>query len=151
MSKQKEEQLVLQHGGLVVSVINSLQIPKNLFDDCYACGNLGLIKGIRSYKTKKCKLSTWLYKNIKWEILKFIKTELKHQHKPLKNNIPLVTDENIKEYLPNLTKTEARILELRLQSYNFQDIAQMMGLSKTKHIYSKYDQIIQKIRRKNKY
>lgn len=152
-NQSQQNKLVFQNQGLINKVIKTLQIPQHLFDDCFACGQLGLIKGIRSYHTddnhKRCALSTWLYNNVKWEIVKFIKNEVQNSHKSLYNNLLVVEKDNFEEYLPNLTPEEQRILYLRLQSYNLTEIATDINLKEKRYIYEKYKHILRKIRNKN--
>ncbi len=149
-----KEQPVQQFAGLVVSIIKNLNIPHSLYDDCYQCGMIGMLKGLDTFNPKRGILTSHIYNNIRWEILKYLKKEYKHQTVELYDNIPIdhwnkqknITITNIEDYLPKLNKLERDIIDLKLQSYSLKQISEKLNLSNSYFIYKKYQEILQKIK-----
>ena len=145
----KTEQQIQQFAGLVVSVIKKLNIPHNLYDDCHQCGLIGILNGLKSFDPKKGLLTSHIYNNIRWEILKYLKKEYKHKTVELFDNIPQKNNYltiNIEEYLPNLTEQERTIIDLKLQSYTLKQISEKLNFRNSYYIYTKYKEILQKIK-----
>ena len=143
------EQQIQQFAGLVVSIIKKLNIPHSLYDDCYQCGVIGIMKGLDSFDPNKGILTSHIYNNIRWEILKYLKKEYKHKTVELFDNLPqnhnyCVSD--IEEYLPDLTQLEREIIDLKLQSYSLKQISEKLNFRNSYYIYTKYQEILQKIK-----
>ncbi len=157
MKIKRDNQSVQQFAGLVVFILKKLNIPHSHYDDCYQCGMIGILNGLDSFTPKKSSLSSWIYNNIKWEILKYLKKENKHQTVELYENISVdnwndqknITQINIDEYLPELDELEQNIIDLKLQSYNLKQISEQLGLNGSYLIYKKYQIILDKIRDSN--
>ncbi len=80
-----EEKLITENIGLIYTVIKELHVheTEDGFQDCYDSGLVGLINGVRTYDDTKGKISTYLCKCIKNEILKLfvVKTQKKNFNK----------------------------------------------------------------------
>lgn len=126
---QREEQLVLDNMGLVVSLAKSFRPPNPTeLDEYIQLGRIGLFKAIRKHDPSKAKLSTlaWLY--IRWEIIRYIESQNKNITLPLLTDKSYDVDMSIWEVLPDsLTDIEKQVVALRLEGRTFKDIGKKLG------------------------
>ena len=126
------DDLIEQHMGLVVSVVNSFK-PKTTAerDDYVQAGRIGLWKALQKYDPDKgTAVSTYAWNPIRWEIIKEIKYLKKYSHASLKTIDPpsYTKEDSIWEYIPeSLDEKELRILELRKQGYTLAEICEDMN------------------------
>ena len=86
MNSQVENQIVLDNIPLVREVIKRFKPPADLYDEYVQVGMIGIMKGYRTYKKERAKLSTWLWKNIYWEILRYLRQNRKWESRHLTVN-----------------------------------------------------------------
>tara|TARA_R110002051_G_scaffold325290_1_gene426884 strand:+ start:2039 stop:2551 length:513 start_codon:yes stop_codon:yes gene_type:complete len=143
--REKEEQLISDNMGLVVSLARSFK-PRNALelDDYIQSGRIGLWKAIQKHNPKRGALSTIAWYYIRWEIIRNMpKTNrAKEQELKLVNftdlpySLPRITEdkkyENVfNELEPNsLTLKERKILRLRVCGYTMQEIGHHFGHSR---------------------
>jgi|TARA_B100000519_G_C14170244_1_gene403519 RNA polymerase sigma factor (sigma-70 family) len=138
--KDREEQLILDNTGLVVSLAKKF-CPKNEndYDEYVQAGRIGLWKAIRKYDPSRGALSTIAWYYIRWEIIRFIESKKKNRilnFGDLNINIGSFQDEKItkhplKEIYPSdLTSKEKAVLEMRSFGYTMKEIGQNFGRSR---------------------
>lgn len=77
MTEEEKNQMFLRNERLIYLAIKRLNLI-SMDDDFYDIGLIGIAKGINTYdKSKNIKESTYLYKCIYYEIVKYIKNNLK--------------------------------------------------------------------------
>lgn len=63
--------------GLVIGALREFRFPESWRNDLYQAGWLGLLKGLRSFKPGKTKVTTYVHSSIRWSIKLYIKKETK--------------------------------------------------------------------------
>lgn len=147
------DDLIEEHMGLVVSVVNSFK-PRNSTEreDYVQAGRIGLWKALKKYDpTKGAVLSTYAWNPIRWEIIKEIKSAKKGRYvSSTSNNPPLYhRKDEIWEVLPSfLSDEEVGLVELRKMGYKLSEMAEITGRTSSyvKRIFYK---AVKKIREKN--
>tara|TARA_R100000458_G_scaffold59806_1_gene71894 strand:+ start:572 stop:1060 length:489 start_codon:yes stop_codon:yes gene_type:complete len=138
--KDREEQLILDNTGLVVSLAKKF-CPKNEndYDEYVQAGRIGLWKAIRKYDPSRGALSTIAWYYIRWEIIRFIESKKKNRilnFGDLNINIGSFQDEKIRKYPlkeiypSDLTSKEKAVLEMRSFGYTMKEIGQNFGRSR---------------------
>ena len=134
-TRQREEQLVQENLGLVVTLAKFFRPPNSTeMDEYIQIGTIALWKAIRDHDPKRGALSTLAWHYIKWDIIRYIKQQKKHWHQSLgypciEASIP--DPEHFWEFLPDtLTQDERRATELRTQGSKFKDIGKELGYSR---------------------
>ena len=149
------EELIEKNMGLVLTIVNRFN-PKNQTEkeDYIQAGRIGLWKAITKFsKNGGSKFSPYAWNPIKWEIIKEIRSIKnkydassieEHQHSyPSKNSRPFW------ELIPsNLTRHESRIIELRLEGYNFKEISKKLECHRS-NIKKIFQSAIKKIKETN--
>lgn len=130
-----ENEAVKENYGLAVDVANRYYFPSNCYglDDLIQCALLGIAKAHRRYepnhKPKNTKFSTFATICARNEILKFLKTIKRQPYPYRKESVPVI--EELWELLPsNLSKRERTVVELKLEDYSNQEIANITGISR---------------------
>ena len=107
--------------GLVISIVNRFN-PKNTTerDDFIQAGRIGLWKAIDKFREDRgTKFSPYAWNPIRWEIMKEIRSYMKHKHLPLDLDnddvLGTYTDgESFWELVPStLTEEEGAVIKLR--------------------------------------
>ena len=149
------EELIEKNMGLVLSIVNKYN-PKNQTEkeDYIQAGRIGLWKALTKFsKNGGSKFSPYAWNPIRWEIIKEIRSaKAKHpsihieeesQH-PSSNSAA-----SFWEYVPSSLDTkEKRVVQLRLEGYNFKEIAAEMRCHRS-HIKKIFHKAISKIRDTN--
>jgi len=148
--------LVEENMGLVISIVNRFN-PKNITerDDFIQAGRIGLWKAIDKFcENRGTKFSPYAWNPIRWEIMKEIRSSMKHKHLPL----DFENDDIAGSYLeveslwelvpPNLTDEEVEVIKLRLEGNNFKEISMKLDCSRTL-VKKFFDNAIKKIRDNN--
>jgi RNA polymerase sigma factor (sigma-70 family) len=137
LSAEKEARLILENMGLVISIAKKFKAPTQTeFDEYVQVGMIGLLKSIRSFDAEKAQLSTWAYKHIRWEIVRYINDQ-PHQHTlPLssidenKGASCLLDSDELQEQLPStLTEEEFQAISLRCAGHTLAEIADAMDVN----------------------
>ena len=145
--------LIEQHMGLVVSVVNSFR-PQNMTEreDFIQAGRIGLWKALKKYdETKGAVLSTYAWNPIRWEIIKEIKSAKKDLYCALSEaRTPSYRDkESIWECIPSrLSEEEKPLVELRIMGYKLSDMADITE-RKTSYVKRVFYNAIRKIKEAN--
>tara|TARA_R110002020_G_scaffold229704_1_gene440504 strand:- start:27959 stop:28471 length:513 start_codon:yes stop_codon:yes gene_type:complete len=143
--RDREEQLILENMGLVVSLARSFK-PKNTLelDDYVQSGRIGLWKAIQKHNPKRGALSTIAWYYIRWEIIRNMpKTHrLKESGLNLINftdlpySSPMMAEDKKYETVfselepSSLTVKEKKVLRLRICGYTMQEIGSHFGHSR---------------------
>ena len=148
--------LVEENMGLVISIVNRFN-PKNTTerDDFIQAGRIGLWKAIDKFcETRGSKFSPYAWNPIRWEIMKEIRSSMKHKHVPLNmdddDSLGTYTDsESFWELIPSsLTEEEREIIRLRLEGNNYKEISMSLGCSRAL-VKKQFNSAIKKIRDNN--
>ena len=148
--------LVEENMGLVISIVNRFN-PKNTTerDDFIQAGRIGLWKAIDKFcEDRGSKFSPYAWNPIRWEIMKEIRSSMKHKHLPLN----LDDDDSMGSYLPeesfwelmpsNLIDEEMKVIKLRLDGNNFKEIAEKMDCNRAS-VKRLFNSAVKKIRDNN--
>ena len=143
--REREEQLILENMGLVVSLARSFkpQSPLEL-DDYIQSGRIGLWKAIQKHNPDKGALSTIAWYYIRWEIIRNMNKGNKLKEREFKvvnftdlsSDLPkIIRDKNYENILDelepnNLTEKEKGVLRLRVCGYTMKDIGQHFNHSR---------------------
>ncbi len=146
---ERETRLIFDNMGLVVSIAKKFRPPNNAeLEEYKQVGSIGLLKAIRSYKPESAKLSTWAYKHIVWEILRYIEGASKHKYVSLKGIVPTVefAEDVILSCIPDyLSDEERQVILLRRENYSLAEISDIMKIDYY-HIGKLFQAAIEKIR-----
>ena len=149
------EELIEKNMGLVLSIVNKFN-PKNQTEkeDYIQAGRIGLWKALTKYsKNGGSKFSPYAWNPIRWEIIKEIRS-LKAKHASIhteeeSQRSSSDSSTSFWEYVPsNLTKKEEKVIQLRLEGYNFKEISVEMRCHRS-HIKKIFHKAISKIRDTN--
>ena len=162
-TREREEQLILDNMGLVVSLARSFK-PKDALelDGYIQSGRIGLWKAIQKHNPKRGALSTIAWYYIRWEIIRNMPKSRRSKEQELKfvNFTDLsyaapkvVEDKNyeiiLSELEPNnLTSKEKKVLRLRVCGYTMQEIGEHFGHSRG-WANEKFKSAIKKVRDAN--
>lgn len=152
------EEQIEQNMGLVIKTVNEFR-PKNEYDkDNYIqAGRIGLWKAIKKYDSSiGCKFSPFARNAIRWEIIRHIANENKHNEKIQYHSGESMTiydrESNyglIDEYIPDsLTDEELRIIVLQAQGCTLSEIAKNVNRT-TRYTKNLFMSAIDKIRESN--
>lgn len=147
-----EEQELLDNIKIVGAQANNFA-PNNVCDrdDFVQTGTIALLKAIRKRDPTKGKLTTYSWPIIYREIKAKQSEKFKHKHvRPdsPRNDFSLPTF-HLWEIIPdNMSEDEKRIIELKLDNYNSNQIAKQMGI-KTKEVEEIFSLACKKIREAN--
>ena len=148
--------LVEENMGLVISIVNRFN-PKNLTEreDYIQAGRIGLWKALEKFcEDRGTKFSPYAWNPIRWEIIKEIRSSMKHKHLPLNLDSDdamgtYLTDDSFWELVPSThTQEEKRIISLRLEGNNFKDISSQLNLSRSS-VKKLFNSAVKKIRDNN--
>lgn len=126
------DDLIEQHMGLVVSVVNSFKPTSAERDDYIQAGRIGLWKALQKYNPDKgAAISTYAWNPIRWEIIKEIKYLKKYSHPSLSlawvSTDSYIKEDSIWEYMPDsLDDKELKILDLRRRGHTLAEICESM-------------------------
>ena len=148
--------LVEENMGLVISIVNRFN-PKNTTerDDFIQAGRIGLWKAIEKFcESRGTKFSPYAWNPIRWEIMKEIRSAMKHKHVSLN----LDDEDKLGEYLSpesfwelvpsSLTEDERAVITLRLEGHNFKDISEKLDRNRSS-VKKVFNSAIKKIRDNN--
>ena len=149
------EELIEKNMGLVLSIVNKFN-PKNQTEkeDYIQAGRIGLWKALTKFsKNGGSKFYPYAWNPIRWEIIKEIRS-VKNKHASMR-----IEDESqhpsshvetfFWEYIPSsLNSKERQVIELRLEGYNFKEIAAEMRCHRS-HIKKIFHRATSKIRDTN--
>ena len=148
--------LVEENMGLVISIVNRFN-PKNTTerDDFIQAGRIGLWKPIEKFcESRGTKFSPYAWNPIRWEIMKEIRSAMKHKQVSLN----LDDEDNLGEYLSpesfwelvpsSLTEDERAVITLRLEGHNFKDISEKLDRNRSS-VKKVFNSAIKKIRDNN--
>ena len=148
--------LVEENMGLVISIVNRFN-PKNLteIEDYIQGGRIWLWKALEKFcEDRGTKFSPYAWNPIRWEIIKEIRSSMKHKHLPLN----LESDDSIGTYItqesfwelvpPTLTAEEKRVIALRLEGNNFKEISSELDVNRSS-VKRLFNSAIKKIRDNN--
>jgi RNA polymerase sigma factor (sigma-70 family) len=138
IAEQTENELVKDHIRLVHKIAKKYYYHNQTirYSDIVQAGLMGLLKGIRNYKSEKnVKLSAFVYRPICWSIINFVKKESKAivaseltTHKSVDNN-----DIALIDLLDGLTYEEQYILTYSvLNRVPDKQLAEELGISKNR-------------------
>tara|TARA_R110000824_G_scaffold10866_1_gene47575 strand:+ start:65034 stop:65492 length:459 start_codon:yes stop_codon:yes gene_type:complete len=148
--------LLEENMGLVISIVNRFN-PKNTTerDDFIQAGRIGLWKALDKFcESRGTKFSPYAWNPIKWEIMKEIRSAMKHKHVPLNpdndDDIGNYTSkESFWELIPSsLTSEERDVIKLRLEGCNFKEISSEFDWSRAL-VKKIFDSAVKKIRDNN--
>jgi len=136
----REQQLILENTGLVVSLAKSFK-PKNSleFEEYVQSGRIGLWKAIKKHEPKKGALSTIAWYYIRWEIIRGIVFNNKAQ--PVRfADLGVDIDsflgsqqppDNIQDIQPDTLNTiEKEVLKMRSSGYTMREIGESFSRSR---------------------
>lgn len=140
MNNNKEEQLLLENMGMIVSQAIRHRIKSSVIDrdDLQQIGAMAFIKAIRSFDCSRgVKLGTFAWtciiRDIRKEIAKFTKIQFTNRSTNSLDN-EFVVDQNIStiwELFPNsLEEKELSVIESRLEGKTLSQIGKELGCSK---------------------
>lgn len=147
------DELIEQNMGLVISIVNSFS-PKNHTEreDLVDAGRIGLWKALKRYDTEKGSVSTYVWKAIRWSIIKEIKNKKKlypDSHTPIPLHANLLESKNkdeIWEALPStLTEEERLLIELRCEGYKMKEICSIVD-EKPSIIKNRFYKLIKRLK-----
>ena len=143
--REKEEQLISDNMGLVVSLARSFK-PKTALelDDYIQSGRIGLWKAIQKHNPKRGALSTIAWYYIRWEIIRNMRKNHRLKDKEFKvinftdlsSEWPkIIKDKRYETILDelepnNLTEKERAVLRLRVCGYTMKDIGKHFNHSR---------------------
>tara|TARA_R110002020_G_scaffold215614_7_gene422865 strand:- start:3460 stop:3918 length:459 start_codon:yes stop_codon:yes gene_type:complete len=142
--------------GLVISIVNRFN-PKNTTerDDFIQAGRIGLWKALEKFcESRGTKFSPYAWNPIRWEIMKEIRSAMKHKHVPLNPDNDdhigdYVSKESFWELIPaTLTSEEREVIDLRLEGYNFKEISSELDRSRAL-VKKIFNSAVKKIRDNN--
>jgi RNA polymerase sigma factor (sigma-70 family) len=144
-TREREEQLILDNMGLVVSLARSFK-PKDALelDDYIQSGRIGLWKAIQKHNPKRGALSTIAWYYIRWEIIRNMPKSRRLKERDLKfvnftdfpYSLPKIAEDKnyetiLSELEPvNLTVKEKGVLRLRVAGYTMQEIGEQFDHSR---------------------
>ena len=148
--------LLEENMGLVISIVNRFN-PKNTTerDDFIQAGRIGLWKAIDKFcENRGTKFSPYAWNPIRWEIMKEIRSSMKHKHFPLNLDDDEImgtygAEESFWELIPSsITAEEREVIKLRLEGHNFKEIS--LNLDCSRAVVKKiFNSAIKKIRDTN--
>ena len=137
--REREEQLILDNTGLVVSLAKKF-CPKNKneYEEYVQAGRIGLWNAIKKHDPSRGALSTIAWYYIRWEIIRFIESRKKNRllnFADLNLNIYSFEDRKKKESLEDfhpstLSDNEKAVLDMRSFGYTMKEIGQNFGRSR---------------------
>ena len=143
------------HQNIIYKICHLYTNNKIDFKDLYQDIVLQLWKSYSNFKGKS-KLSTWIYQVSLNTALYKIRQEKSKLHldtlAQFHYDIPEISDsdkkeniEKVKELLSELTDIEKALITLYLDEYSYNDISEIMGITKT-NVATKINRIKQKLR-----
>ena len=145
--------LIEKNMGLVLTIVNRFN-PKNIHEkESYIqAGRIGLWKAISKFSENGgSKFSPYAWNPIKWEIIKEIRTSTRQQEidNVINHHQVCYTPPPFWELIPScLTDAELQVIELRLEGYNFKEIANKLQRHRS-HIKKLFQNAIKKIQDNN--
>jgi DNA-directed RNA polymerase len=145
-----DSELITKHIGYIKNIVNKFCLPSHQdYDDYLQLGRIAFWEAIKLQNPTKGAVITLAWKRIYWHIIKYLKRQIKHKHKPLTDNLSLVQHIDLKEFFPsNLSSLESDILNLRAVGYNISVISKKLGHNR-KTITMHYLKAIRKIKQAN--
>ncbi len=139
-----EEQLVHQHQGLLIHIVKSFS-PRNSteYDDFYSSGLYGLLLAIRKHDPTRAKFSTFAYRLIRNEILRFVEQNRKYNKDVSLKYLP-AKSYRVSLAMMDLNAQERQIVFLLLEGRNVKSISHILNKS-SDNIYKQIIQIKEKI------
>jgi RNA polymerase sigma factor (sigma-70 family) len=164
-ARAREQQLILDNMGLVVSLARSFNPRNNQeLEEYIQSGRIGLWKAIKKYDANKGALSTIAWNYIRWEIIRSLPDSKKMRNKNLKqvcftdiseSNFALAeyydesSRQEIQELLPDsLTKQEQALIMLKLDGFTMNEIGNYFGKSRV-WAHTIYKKAFEKIKEAN--
>ena len=148
--------LVEENMGVVISIVNRFN-PKNTTEreDFIQAGRIGLWKATEKFcESRGTKFSPYAWNPIRWEIMKEIRSAMKHKHVSLN----LDDEDNLGEYFSpqsfwelvpaSLTEDERAVITLRLEGHNFKEMAEKLERNRSS-VKKIFNSAIKKIRDNN--
>lgn len=132
--------------GIIHSIVQALH-PRNAteYDEYISVANLGYVKALNTYEpTHHCKLSTYTWMIIRYELLSYIKKD-KRQTAILQPHKEYTVDTRLSDILCILSTKENDIINLRRSGYTFAEIGKHYHISDT-YAHTLYHKIIHKLR-----
>lgn len=148
-TKITEEELINNNMGLVKRIARMFRPPNRTeYDEYVQVGRIGLMKAIRKHEPAKGQLSTIAWNHIKWEIMRYIKTN-KGIGERLQGDMLQKETETFEHCLPNyLSESEIRILNLKLDGHKLTEITKILNIDRY-NLVKQYNIILDKIRNAN--
>ena len=134
LSEEQLASLIEENMGLVVKLAKTFN-PKNEdeLEEYIQLGRIGLWKAMQKYDGTRAKFSTYAWRPIRWEILRYL-SKKKRPEAQLDETFDVEdrsVDIQLWEVLPeHLTSNEIKVLELKLEGKNFVEIGKDMGKSR---------------------
>lgn len=150
------DEILEENMGLVISIVNRFN-PKNTTEreDYIQAGRIGLWKAIDKFcEDRGTKFSPYAWNPIRWEIIKEIRSSMKHKHRSLnfeneEEAGEYMSSESFWELVPSdLTPNEREVVRLRLEGYNFKEVSEELDLNRSA-IKKLFNSAIKKIRDNN--
>ncbi len=149
------EDLLDKNMGLVISIVNRFN-PKNSTEreDYIQAGRIGLWKALNKFCPERgTKFSPYAWNPIRWEIIKEIKSHMKHKHFSLESSgedaFLYHNDESFWELMPSsLTEKETSIIKLKLEGYNLKEISENLDIERSQ-VRKLFNSAVKKIRDNN--
>jgi RNA polymerase sigma factor (sigma-70 family) len=145
-------EIVSQNIGLVKNIARQFKPPNTTeYEEYISAGLLGLWKAIQVYDPNRgTKLSTIAWLHIKWEIIRYIKTNSKHNNVSSEVDLPSDIVDNIHDIMPtNLTQEEYDVVKMRLMGRSYTEIDKIYNKTNKKWSNKIYYKAINKIKMAN--
>ena len=152
--RKLENDLLYQFMPMIIKIANSF-CPKNRteYEEYLSLGQLGLVKAAQKHDIKKGALSTIAYYSIRTEISNYRRScrknplfdvdyDLDNTQEKIKQDI------DIYDYLPIMTQEEKEIIGLYLKKHTFEEIGNIIGMSR-QYVQTVYYKIIKRAKNKN--
>ena len=147
------EDLIEKHMGLVLYVVNRFNPKNHMEKDAYIqAGRIGLWKALTKFSEKGgSKFAPYAWNPIRWEIIKEIRLSKKSDETTNLNddwagNYVADSESSFWECVPStLTPLEDKVIQLRLEGYNFQEIASQLSCNRSR-IRKIFNSAVEKIR-----
>ena len=150
------DEILEENMGLVISIVNRFN-PKNTTEreDYIQAGRIGLWKAIDKFCADRgTKFSPYAWNPIRWEIIKEIRSSMKHKNSSLnfeneEEAGAYMSSESFWELVPSdLTPKEREVVRLRLEGYNFKEVSEELDLNRSA-IKRLFNSAVKKIRDNN--